>query len=190
MIHSLDLGPLREASWQPPLPFAIESVLDDFGYAWEQVDDEDGVDFRFSVVTPRNTYPAQLILDDEPGHLRFYVFLESIYLDLDESRVIEILGRLSAELASIGSFEYNYEARFPVFRAASRLDLSADVPRDVRRLVESCAFPLELWEYVEPNLTNYSLTAKDAVAIACLKAQLVEPRDLSPRVMKALLRVT
>jgi hypothetical protein len=144
-------------------------------------------DHRFNIHTAERAYRSQIFIDEDSGLMRYKVFLDVPFLEFDEGRVIEIIGRLSNELVW-GSFEYNFDLRFPYFRNAARIDKSGNPRGAIKQLLESGAYPLELWEKVIPHLTDYSLSARDCIHVALLRTETVEPRDLSRRVVKALPR--
>src|SRR5438046_1297834 len=114
----LGLGPLRNKSWSPSIGFILQSVLADFGYECEKGEYDD---YRFSIHTTERSYRSQMFVDEDSGLIRYNVLLDVPFLEFDEPRVIEIIGRLSSELVW-GSFDYNFDLSFPRFRNAARID--------------------------------------------------------------------
>jgi hypothetical protein len=183
----LNLGPVSWTNWSPPLTEILGGVLSaDYGYEFERTEG----DFRFEIATTLGRCRAQLILHEEEQLLRYYVFPDTPFLEFYEKRVVEITARLSTELVGVGSFEYDFADRFAFFRAASRLDLSGDVREQVRRLLDSAAFPLELWNCCVRGLDDIMISPSEVVNLALVNSSVAQPLNLSSRAVRRLLSIT
>ncbi|HEY3287267.1 MAG TPA: hypothetical protein VGJ96_09125 [Gemmatimonadaceae bacterium] len=180
----LNLGPLHQSEWTPPLHIIADSVLRQ--YASEIVEPTEG-DFRFSLTTAGRPWRSQLVVHEHERVVVFYAYTDVAFMSATPHRVMSVIASLSEELV-LGSFEYQADRHAVYFRSSCVLG-KANPEKELDGLLNSSEWPLRFWNAAIPLVEASTVRPDEICSIALFKAGLVPKIPLSTAAMKFVLRV-